>query len=65
MSFVKIKDVPTFVALMYKLTDFANPQRKVHSANSFLSKFPQDDSSNKRRRLSQLNLTTLRRGRQQ
>jgi len=39
MSCVKIKKIiPTFVALMHKLTDFDNPQRKVHSANSFLSK---------------------------
>ena len=39
MSCVKIKEVPTFVAVMHKLTDFDNPQRKVHSASSFLSKF--------------------------
>jgi hypothetical protein len=39
MSFVKISKVPTFVVLMHKLTDFDNPQRKVHITSAFLSKF--------------------------
>jgi len=38
MSCVKIKKVPTFVALMHELTDFDNPQRKVYIASSFFSK---------------------------
>ena len=35
MSCVKIKKVPTFLALMHKLTEFDKPQRKEHIASSF------------------------------